>query len=143
MGMGKAATGPGRPRRALLLAGMLGVLVPCGGCTPSAPRAPADPYASTVRLEVNFKRVAQSPSLGIDATATNLSDTALGDVRAMCVQTGLGGGRLATATLVFPGPIAPRAAATLADVDTGFLRPSESRVTCRVQSVGNAAAANR
>ncbi len=107
-------------------------------CTQKPPAPPApDPYAQTVRLDYRYKRLAQLPSLVIDFSVMNVSAAPVRDVRISCDQTTLSGAHLQGTSLVIAGPIAPQASATHADFDTGFLRPSESHVTCRVSGVAN------
>lgn len=105
-------------------------------CTQQAPAPPPDPYAKTVHLDYRFKREALLPSVIIDFTVTNIGAVPLREVRITCDQTTLSGTHLESRRLVVAGPIAPQASAVRTDFDSGFVRPSESRVTCRVSGIG-------
>lgn len=123
-------TRAGRRAIALVLAAV------ASACTQQVPAPPPpDPYAKTVRLDYRFKRTAPVPSLVTDFTVTNIGTAALRAVRITCDQTTLSGAHLGSRSLVVAGPVEPQASATHADFDSGFLRPSESHVTCRVSGI--------
>jgi hypothetical protein len=109
------------------------IFLTCAACTPQAAPPPAR-APSPIQLEYRFKRLDRVESLVIDFTLTNRGDTPVRDVRIECAQTTESGAHLASTNVIVAGPIAPHATVVRADVVTGFLRPSLSRVECTVAS---------